>query len=629
MKFVLAILLLWLCFPACRAGASFRSFPSENRHSRKSEPRRGRLITSHVELDARILQPVHSDSESSRRFQTLPHYRGSIQSEQLDGHLLTSDEERIGWSEIARGRLMTSDWELDAQLKPSGAGGLISTDSELHAQLFQSEASSGHMTTSNLDVDADQSWVKNWDIDAANAPAIWITLAQRGLDYLKDVLLTQVLETITPLPLPNITKTARIPFVGDVSASFTNVTLVHAEVPSSTIALGEIGVAMQASSVAANLTMDWQYEYHNMWLPGPVSDTGGADIKVVGMQAGVSVNMQEYMGTLQLSVLQCGTYIENLEVQLKGESSWLYQWLVDGLEDHMSTTIEEQLSGQIQEGVQNLNLFLLDTPQQVEVDDVSELNFTIVSEPIVSPTSLSIGVKGKFNSRTSTDPVFNDIPKLPPGLVCNGNTKMVTIALSESVFKDGAALYYNADLLNWLVDKVPEQAFLNTSRWKFLIPQLYQQYPNQEIKLSFEVSAPPNITLTLDGVDMSAAAHMIIGVASNDSVVQVACVNIIVSASGLAGLNENNLTGRIALKDLSLDLEWSNVGKIHLTLVKVFVKTLVKDVLLPYVNLSLRRGFPLPIIPSMKLKDSTVDYGDGFLLVCTDVQYVKDMRNLP
>ncbi|KAI5056835.1 hypothetical protein GOP47_0028653, partial [Adiantum capillus-veneris] len=463
----------------------------------------------------------------------------------------------------------------------------------------------------------------HWYSESNDAPAIWITLAQRGLDYLKDVLLTQVLEAVTPFPLPNITRTANIPFVGEVSASFTNVTLVRAEVPSSTVALGDTGVAVQAFNAAANLTLSWQYDYRNIWLPAPVSDFGGAEVKVVGMQAGVSLGVREYLGTLHMSVLQCGTYIDNLEVQVKGESSWLYQWLVDGLEERMRSTIEEQLNEQIQEGVQNLNAFLLQTSQQVQVDDTAELNFTVVSEPIISPTSLSIGVKGQFVSPGSEGLASRHIPQLPPGLVCNGSTKMVTMALSESILKDGAAIYYNADFLNWLLDKLPDQTFLNTSKWKYLIPQLYQQYPNKEITLQFKVSAAPNVTLTLDGVDVSASAEMLIGVSDNGSNVQVACISIIASASGLAGLNGDNITGQVVLKDISLDLEWSNVGKIHLTLVKVFLKTLVKDVLLPYLNMSLRRGFPLPVIPSMKLKDSMVKYGVGYLMVCTDLEYVK------
>lgn len=618
MKLVLAIFLLSLCFSSRRAAASFSGDPDQSQSEERA-------------LDS-----------DSRSFRTLAELREAIQSElsdghlkTFDGHLTTSDEEfdlhfgrfitsdsepcsHLRQPGSLRGRLVTSDL---VQLESAGAGHFLTLNSELRARPCQLDASWVNTIPSNLDLSA-----QNWDTDADDTPAIWITLAQRGLDYLKDVLLTQVLETITPLSLPSIRKTASIPIVGDVTASFTNVTLVHAEVPSSTIALGETGVAMQGFNGAANLTLNWQYTYQNIWLPGPVSDAGGADIKVVGMQAGVSVNVQEYMGTLNLSVLQCGTYIDKLDVQLKGESSWLYQWMVNGLEERMRTTIEEQLSGQIQEGVQNLNSYLLDTPQQVQVDDMSELNFTIVSEPIVSPTSLSIGVKGKFNGRRVTEPDFKHIPRLPPGLVCIGNTKMATIALSESVFKDGAAIYYNADMLNWLIDKVPEQTFLNTSKWKFLIPELYQHYPNEEIKLSFEVSAPPDITLTLDGVDVSAAAHMNIGVVNNDTIVQVACISITASASGLAGLNENNITGQVTLKDLSLDLEWSNVGKIHLALVKVFVKTLVKDALLPFLNLSLKRGFPLPMLPAMKLKDSTVNYGNGFLLVCTDVQYVKNIQ---
>ena len=49
-------------------------------------------------------------------------------------------------------------------------------------------------------------------------------------------------------------------------------------------------------------------------------------LKVVGMQSGVSVNVHKHSGTLQLNILQSGAYINDLDVQLSGESSWLYQW---------------------------------------------------------------------------------------------------------------------------------------------------------------------------------------------------------------------------------------------------------------------------------------------------------------
>jgi hypothetical protein len=51
-----------------------------------------------------------------------------------------------------------------------------------------------------------------------------------------------------------------------------------------------------------------------------------AVMKVVGMQSGVSVDVHERNGSLQLNILQSGAYINDLDVQLSGESSWLYQW---------------------------------------------------------------------------------------------------------------------------------------------------------------------------------------------------------------------------------------------------------------------------------------------------------------
>ena len=68
-----------------------------------------------------------------------------------------------------------------------------------------------------------------------------------------------------------------------------------------------------------------------------------------------------------------------------------------------------------------------------------------------------------------------------------------------------------------------------------------------------------------------------------------------------------------------LDTKISNA--MNLFFAQVFLKGILKEILLPYLNFSLRRGFPLPVIPYMELRDSNVEYGDGFLRVCTDVEY--------
>lgn len=457
--------------------------------------------------------------------------------------------------------------------------------------------------------------------DSEDTPGIWITISQGGLDYVKDVLVAQITQNVTPRRLPDVTKSTNVPFVGNVNAYFTNVTLIRAEVPDCTISFGKSGIALQGSEVRVGLTLDWNYTYSAGWFSTPISDRGGANIEVEDMQAGIAVDIQEHGGALNLIVLQCGSYIKDLDVQLDGESLWLYQWLIDELKEHICAKVEDQLTAQLQTGVQKLDSLLLELPQQVPVDDTSELNFTIVHAPIISPTSISIGVNGQFGSLISAGKIVKHVLKVPPGLLCSGDMKMVTIALSESVLNSAAAIYYNAGLLNWLVDKVPDQTFLNTSKWKYLIPQLYEQYPNKDMNLNFTVSSPPIVAVNLDGMEGIATAYMIIQVVDNSEILQVACISIAASVYGSTSLNGNNITGVVGLNDFSLDLEWSHVGNIHLKLAKVFIRTLVKDVLLPLLNLSLRRGFPLPVVPFMELKNADIKYGDGFILVCTDAQY--------
>lgn len=53
--------------------------------------------------------------------------------------------------------------------------------------------------------------------------------------------------------------------------------------------------------------------------------TNSAD-QVHGMQAGVTFSLMANNGTVQMKLVECGTYIDSLDIQLHGGASWLYQW---------------------------------------------------------------------------------------------------------------------------------------------------------------------------------------------------------------------------------------------------------------------------------------------------------------
>lgn len=57
------------------------------------------------------------------------------------------------------------------------------------------------------------------------------------------------------------------------------------------------------------------------------------------MQAGVTFTLTAKNGTLILKVVECGTYIDDLDIELHGGGSWLYQWYVLPLTDLVGHTL--------------------------------------------------------------------------------------------------------------------------------------------------------------------------------------------------------------------------------------------------------------------------------------------------
>lgn len=104
--------------------------------------------------------------------------------------------------------------------------------------------------------------------------------------------------------------------------------------------------------------------------------------------------------------------------------------------------IEAAISKQIIISAEKLDNYLQSVPRNLPIDDASAIDVTVVGDPLVNPTFLSVGVEGEFTSLLK--PVNFTLPDhgLEPGLFCSDSTKMVTIALCDYVINSATAVYY-------------------------------------------------------------------------------------------------------------------------------------------------------------------------------------------
>ncbi|KAL7217114.1 hypothetical protein ACSBR1_028930 [Camellia fascicularis] len=394
---------------------------------------------------------------------------------------------------------------------------------------------------------------------------ISIDVFSKGIDFAKDLLINTAISSMTPLEVPQIEKPVKIPVVGTVHITLSNIVLYQLEVPNSTVKSGDTGITIVASGAKAYLNMNWSYHY-GTWLE--IKDKGVAAVEVKGMEIGLTLGLKNQQGTLELSLLQYGCHVKDISIKMEGGASWLYQG----------------------------NSFI-----GLEIDGL----FTTRDE-----------------IKASNHYSRNSLASVP----CEGPAKMVGISIHENVLNSASLVYFNADVMHWIVDEIPDQFLLNTAEWRHVLPQLYNQYPNDEMNVNISITSPPIIKVTQQNIDAEIYSDLTIDVLDAGKVIPVACISVVINLSGYPEISRNNLAGSVKLNDLALFLKWSTIGSLHIHLLQPAIEAVLKTVIVPYMNLLLWKGVPLPDLLGYTLHNAKFSYIDSRIIVCSDIASLEQHK---
>lgn len=411
-----------------------------------------------------------------------------------------------------------------------------------------------------------------------------------------------------------------------------NVTIYKIDVLASYVKLGNSGIAIVASGTTCNLTMNWHYSYSSWLVPIEISDGGRASVEVEGMEVGLTLGLENHEGTLKLSLLESGCYVKEITIKLDGGASWLYQGMINAFEEQIGSAVESAITSKLKDGILKLDSFLQSLPKEIPVDDNASLNVSFVENPQLSSSSIEFDINGLFTDGKTVQPVSNHYRQASqPSVFCIDQSKMLGISLDEAVFNSASALYYDAEFMEWIVDKVPDQALLNTAGWRFIIPQLYKKYPNDDMNLNISLSSPPVIRISEHNIGASVYADVIIDVVEGSQVISVACISLVIRGTGSVKIMGNNLGGSVKLDDLAMSLKWSKIGNLRMYLIQPVMWTLVQTVGIPYANSYLGKGFPLPIIHGFTLQNAEIIFSSSQVTVCSNVSYSEsdDLNQVP
>ncbi|OMP04335.1 hypothetical protein COLO4_09742 [Corchorus olitorius] len=455
-------------------------------------------------------------------------------------------------------------------------------------------------------------------------------ISDKGLDFAKDLLIEKAISSIIPLQLSDIEKSVKIPVIGKVKLGLSNIIINSLDVASSSVETGDSGIVLVASGATADMSMDWKYSYKT-WVIS-ISDKGTATVQVEGMVVGLSVAIINEEGTLKIVLLDCGCHVEDISIKVDGGASWLYQGIIDAFQGKIVSAVEDAITKKLKEGINKLDSLLQSLPKEMEVNSVVALNITFVDDPLLSDSSVELEINGLFTGVDGISVPNYYYRKEPQTFLPHKmSTKMVEISLHEYVFDSAARVYFNANYLQWTVDQIPDQSIMNTNGWKYIIPQLYEQYPDDDMNFSIAVTSPPIIRITGDDIYTTIDGDLLIEVLNSGEVVPVACISLVINASCSAEIHGNNLAGSISLVNFTASLKWSDIGNLHMNLIQAVMSTILKTFFMPYLNTHLRRGFPLPLPRGFTLQNAEIIRHDSWVTVCSDLSYPNryDLNQLP
>ncbi|CAH9083618.1 unnamed protein product [Cuscuta europaea] len=450
---------------------------------------------------------------------------------------------------------------------------------------------------------------------------VLVGISNKGLDFAKNILIGTAESSLVPLELPDIKKSVDIPFVGKVEMLLSNITIDRIDVISSTVRTGDTGVVLAVSGATGNITMKWRYSYDTWLLPITITDEGEASVQVDGMSIGLSFSLETKEGSLSLSLLECGCFVEDISITLGGGASWLYQGVLDAFEGKLISAVEDAVSKKIGDGVVKLDSLLQSVPKEVQITKLASLNITFVGDPVISNASVILAIDGLISGdRDITIPLTLYPGYLLPSITCKDPDKMITMFLHENVIKSALSVYFKADKMHLVVDQVPDKSLLNTAEWRFLIPKLYKQYPNDDMSLNISVTSTPTIKIEKQQMYVMVPMDVIINVLHKGEVVPVACISVEINGWASAEVSNGSLGGSVRLDYLTMSLKWSNIGNLHLSLVQMLISSLLRTLVVPLVNLRLLElGYHLPSFHGYELQDAEIFFTDSWITVCSNL----------
>uniref|UniRef100_A0A8C8VKM6 Phospholipid transfer protein n=1 Tax=Pelusios castaneus TaxID=367368 RepID=A0A8C8VKM6_9SAUR len=334
-------------------------------------------------------------------------------------------------------------------------------------------------------------------------------------------------------------------------------------------------------------------------------------------------------GRLKISNITCSASVAKMQTAFTGTLRKVYEFLSTFVTPGLRFLLNRQICPALNyPGLVQLNALLDTVPVRNQVDEYVSIDYSLLSDPIVSLDTLDLDFKGMFYHHGSNETQVNQA--VAP--VIKETERMVYVAVSEYFFNSAMDAYFRAGALSMEIvgEEVPKdlEVLLRATFFASIL-MLSPAVVDAPLKLVLQASSPPACTIRPSGTFVSVNAILNISLAPTDHPeIQLSSMTMEAKLSAKVSVRGKALQAQLDLRRFRIYSKQSALESLALFPLQTPLKTLLQLGIMPILNERTKKGVPIPLPEGMDFTKEVVTSHAGFLTVGADLHFSKGLREV-
>ncbi|XP_043979209.1 phospholipid transfer protein [Gambusia affinis] len=459
-------------------------------------------------------------------------------------------------------------------------------------------------------------------IMAAPEPAgCKIRITNKGLELLKLETQKFVEEELSNISMPEMKGTeGRFQYtITDVK--ITELNLSHADLRF----LPDVGLLFDVQNSSIALSFQRRILY---WF---FYDTGNINASADGVNINTAVNLiRDDGGRLKINNISCDAKIKKMRAEFSGTLGKVYDFLARFLTTGMRFFLNQQICPALNHAaLVHVNAMLETIPVRSEVDHYIGIDYSLISDPVVTSQSLDMNFRGMFFDLSNQNQPLVNYAVEP---VIREYDRMVYLALSEFFFDSGMFAYYSAGIFQMHIvnEKMPKdlEVLLRTTYFGTIM-MMNPSLVDAPLSLQLAVNSPPKTSIKTSGatVVMTAIVKVMV-LPPGQSPVQLSSMTMEAKFNAKVSMRGKRLAVHADLRRFKIFSNQSALESLALIPLQAPLKTMLQMSVVPLINNWTKRGVRIPLADGMDFIEEVVEYHNGFIVIGANLHFSKGLREM-